>query len=295
MKHLLIFLFCAFSAYNSFSQNFTEVAQTLGFEHTYGLGLHGGAVSFCDFNGDGWDDLTLATQEGQAIKFFQNNSGTFTEVTFPGIMTTMEHKSVLWIDFDNDGDRDLHVTGFEGQFLFKNNNGNFQDITSFAGLDVPTADYFGASWADFDRDGFLDFFLCNRGGPNRLYRNQGNSTFEDITESAAIPVNNKLSFCAGLLDFNNDGWPDIYIAEDKTGANTLLKNLGSSGGIQFEDISGSSGADIVIDAMNTGYGDFNNDGFLDIYITNTTDGNKLLRNEGDETFFECADEFGVGT
>ncbi|QMU64902.1 MAG: hypothetical protein GKR88_11770 [Flavobacteriaceae bacterium] len=108
----------------------------------------------------------------------------------------------------------------------------------------------------------------------------------DISHSAGIVMASELTFCSVFFDYNNDGYQDIYISNDKpTYINRLYKNNGNG---TFDDVSVSSGAGIYINAMTTTIGDFNNDGWFDIYVTNTPEGNQLLKNNGDGTFTNIA-------
>jgi hypothetical protein len=168
---------------------------------------------------------------------------------------------------------------------------NFTDITVSSGISTATMQSWGSAWGDYNNDGYLDLFLSNRDAanglqPNILYKNNGNNTFTNVSNSAGISSSNHLSFCASFFDYNNDGWQDIYIANDRfTTSNILYKNNGNG---TFTDVSASSGSDITIDAMSTTIGDYNNDGWLDIYVTNTSSGNFFLKNNGDETFTNVA-------
>ena len=176
--------------------------------------------------------------------------------------------------------------------LYENDGSfNLTDITSISGISTAVMNSWGASWGDIDNDGYLDLFLCNRDiangvQPNILYKNNGNNTFTNVNASAGISNSNHLSFCSSFFDFNNDGLQDIYVANDRfTTTNILYKNNGDS---TFTDVSSSSGTDIAIDAMSTTIDDYDNDGWLDIYVTNTASGNYFLKNNGDETFTNIA-------
>ena len=288
---------------------FEDVANEKGVGYSYGDSEYGGGVSFADFDNDGWDDITYASEDGVELYFFKNNNGIFNLVTLNGISNTYKTKQVIWIDYDNDGDKDFFVTAIEGINKFYRNDGNmnFTDISSTIGFFQTDLFTYGASFGDIDNDGDLDAFISNRTSTeelqrNYLYRND-EGTFIDITSSAGIPIedengneNSQLSFCTIFFDFNKDGFQDIYLANDKTNnINRLYKNLGNN---TFEDVSISSGAGIAVNAMTTTIGDYNNDGWFDLYITNTQspqagNGNVLLKNNGNGTFTNVAEETGT--
>ncbi len=282
-------------------QVFQEAAFQSGIGHSYGTGPSGGGVSLCDFTNDGWDDLTVASEAGDSIYFYRNNRGIFTRIR-PGLAGgTEETKQVLWVDYDNDGDKDLFVTAYNAPNRLYQNDGNLHltDVTLAAGLPIENLPSYGACWGDYDRDGWLDVYVTDRRvvfaeqgmNSNHLYRNKGDGSFEEKTLFAGAADSAKAPFCASFVDINNDNWPDIYIAQDKSQINTLLKNMGDG---TFEDISISAGANLVMNAMCVAFGDYDGNGFLDLYVSNTPHGNKLLRNNGDETFTEVADSVGVG-
>jgi hypothetical protein len=214
-----------------------------------------------------------------------------------GINTTGEMKQVIWVDYDNDSDKDFMVTSVSSQNKFYRNNGDmtFTDVTSSIG--ILTDDFFtnGVSFGDIDNDGDLDMFVSNRDDVNYtqvniLYRND-NGIFTDITATSGISSEPSLSFCSAFFDYDNDGDQDIYVAVDKLDKNRLYQNDGSG---KFTDVSDSSGAGIAIDAMSTTIGDYNNDGWFDIYVTNSPEGNQLLENNGNGTFTNVASEVGTG-
>ncbi|MEJ6792995.1 MAG: FG-GAP-like repeat-containing protein [Lacinutrix sp.] len=277
--------------------SFQDSATAKGVGYTYGTSFYGGGVSFCDFNNDGWDDLTYSTTDGEQLLFFQNNNGLFTEVDL-SIVNNQRVKQVLWVDYDNDGDKDFMATSISGFNKYYRNDGalTFTDVTETIGFFTNNLTTYGISFGDIDNDGDLDALIANRDSVNTnnysyLYRNQGNGTFIEITESAGLNLNNELSFCSAFFDYDNDGDQDIYIANDKTpNRNRLYQNNGSG---TFTDVSVSSDAGVFIDAMSTTIGDYNNDGWFDIYVTNTTAGNYLLKNNGDGTFFNLSP--GLGT
>ncbi len=275
---------------------FEDRAILAGVDHAYGIGVAGGGASFCDFNGDGWEDLTIASQVGDLIAFYENREGTFVKIP-PLIDNTDEVKQILWADIDNDGDKDLFITTLRAPNRLYENRGNMQlvDITAAAGLSLAPIDSYGACIGDFDRDGWLDIYVTQRGiyfpgNENFLYKNNGNGTFTDVTALSQTRTPGIAPFCASFFDLNNDLWPDIYIAQDRMRGNTLLRN---NGNVTFSNISEAASANLRMDAMGIAVGDYNCDGYQDIYISNTPHGNRLLQNRGNETFVEVAETCGV--
>lgn len=292
MKYNYVLVLVFFFIYQGiYSQTaFQDQANSLGANLSSGNTFLGNGLSFFDFDNDGWDDLTIATSATDNVRFLKNINGSFVEQTFGGLAFNYETKSVTWVDFDNDGDNDLFVTSATVGNKLLENQGNmvFQDITATTGMLENNIYTYGASWGDYDNDGFLDVFLSNRTElvTNKLYKNDGDGTFTDATVQAGIDLNASFSFCSAFLDINNDGYQDIYVSNDKTdNANKLYKNNGDG---TFLDISESSGTDILIDAMSVTVGDYNSDGFFDIYVTNNPNGNYLFKNNGNETFTNVA-------
>ncbi|TYB79669.1 FG-GAP-like repeat-containing protein [Bizionia myxarmorum] len=299
MKHYYIWLLFLALPFCSISQvNFNNVATDLGLIVTAGNTYLGNGISFCDYNNDGWDDITMATQDNDKLRFYKNVNGTFVLDNLNIPFNNSEQKQVVWVDIDNDGDKDLFVTSNnDGNKLYLNlGNLNFEDITEAAGFPTENFESYGASWGDYDNDGFLDVFISNRSEsnnqPNYFYRNNGDNTFTDVTEEAGFDNDSHMTFCSAFFDYDNDGWQDIYLSSDKYfNQNFLYRNNGDG---TFTDVSVESNTAIVIDAMSTTIGDYNNDGWFDIYITNTpTDGNVLFRNNGDGTFTDIGMFSGV--
>jgi hypothetical protein len=229
-------------------------------------------------------------------------------------------------DYDNDGDVDLYVTNFGANVLYRNNgNGTFTDVTREAGppgtLNDPRWSS-SAAFVDYDRDGDLDLFACNyvdftlRGAkrcfaptgepdycapasyrpvPDRLFRNEGEGKFSDVTQSSGISA----AFGPGLgvtcADFNGDGWVDIYVANDGA-ANLLWLNKGNG---TFEEAGLMSGAAYGVDGvaragMGVTAGDPDNDGDEDLLVTNLTkEGSTLYRNDGKGQFDDATIEFNL--
>lgn len=293
----LIFSFIFLLSYSTFSQvTYSDKASELGINLSPSFSTVLGGVSFFDFDNDGYDDLTFASKGDIPVKFFKNNNGTFQEIDF-GLNITGHSKQVIWVDFDNDGDNDLFVARIDASNKLYQNNGSFQftDITNASGLSINNEVTYGATFGDYNNDGYLDLFVSNKDDnfviPNKLYKNNGNGTFTDVSVQAGISSVGHLSFCATFFDYNNDNNMDIYISNDRyANKNILYKNNGDG---TFSDVSDSSGAGVAANAMSTTIADFNADGYFDIYVTNTVEGNFLLKNNGDGTFSDVAQSTGT--
>ncbi len=291
-KLVFIFGLCVFqaNAQLSFEENRESL---LDVEGIYGDDDIGAGVSFYDFNGDGWDDITMASSETRDFQFYENQEGQFVSVNLGISSGGLEARQAMWVDFDNDGDLDFFSTSDEGRrcWLFENNlEDGFTDITVSAGIAEESFNYWGASWGDIDNDGLLDLFLSVRDlgqvQPNLLYHNNGDGTFTDISVDAGISPIGFISFCSSFFDFDNDGDQDIYVANDKDETfNNLYRNNGDGTFIEF---SPDTNSNLHMGAMSTTIDDYDNDGWLDIYVTNlyppflddAVQGNAFLQNEG---------------
>lgn len=297
MKSLLTFLICIIFCNQVYSQIlFENSVEAIGLDENCGVTYLGNGISFVDFDNDGWDDISLATAYGMPVRFFKNINGQFIEQTLNIPNTNYQTKQINWVDFDNDNDKDLFITSdTNGNRLLENDGSfNFTDITQDAGLPLGNMLTYGASWGDINNDGFLDVYISNRdtsaNHTNKLYKNNGNGTFSDISVSAGVDLA-ALSFCSAFFDYDNDGYQDIYISNDKLyTTNVLYRNNGDE---TFTDVSQASQTDLIFDAMTVTIGDYNNDGWFDIYVSNNPDGNALLNNNGDGTFTDVAGTSGT--
>jgi hypothetical protein len=303
MKHIFaILLFLTLVSLHA-QISFADQSDIVGITQSTGVVSMGGGISFIDYDGDGWDDITLGTGDGQSIQFYKNYDGFFVQESLLPIDLNFQNKSINWVDFDNDGDKDLFVTSqTNGNRLFERLSDNsLIDITISAGFVTENMFTFGASWGDVNNDGCLDVYLSNyKDGTtitNYFYQNNCDGTFSEVTDIIGLTNTAALTFCSGFFDFNNDGWQDLYIANDKIHQNHLYKNNGDG---TFIDISESSGTDLIIDAMSVTIDDFNSDGYLDIFMTNTPNheattigGTVLLKNNGDETFTNISENSGT--
>lgn len=280
------------------AQLFVDHASVLGLVHTDRSSGPGGGVSFADFDGDGFDDLSFATAAGEPLQFYRNTPDGLEALPDPtGNLAEIKH--LLWVDYDNDGDQDLFCSSYDGPIYLYRRDGDwlFTEVTAAAGLPVITRRHYGAAWGDYNRDGWLDLYYSQRKLPgqvsqnrNRLFKNNGDGTFTDVSVAAGVEDANRIPFCLGFTDYNGDRWPDLYIANDRNSRNTLFQNLQDG---TFLDVSESSGAGIAIDAMNMGLADFDRDGDEDVFVTNIEDGCYLLQNTPDG-FNNVAPALGVG-
>jgi len=280
---------------------FSEKSQEVGLSNSsWGQDqneTYGGGISFFDFDNDGWDDLTVSSAEGLPVRFYKNNNGIFELINLPGINDELfQTKSVQWVDIDNDGDYDFFATSNQptGDNRLYENVGDltFVNTTVAAGLSNPGHQSFGASWGDYNNDSFLDVFVASRFFDsdtqfNILYKNNGDGTFTDVS----VEAQNDLSFCSAWIDYDKDGWQDIYVSNDKIQNKNILYHNNQDG--TFTNVAEAANADLAIDAMSTTIGDYNRDGWLDIYVTNSQQGNAFLRNNGDGTFTNVAPNNGT--
>ncbi len=281
-----------------YANNLQGVNVVNGATATFGTG-----VSVCDFDGDGLDDISFGTKTTPPYLFRNTGTG-FVQVPFTHPSPDQPIKSIIWVDIDNDGDRDLFLSyEFDSVRLYEN-VGDLEliDITEQSGLlmelNIRNA---GASFGDYDNDGDLDLYLCkyyNSGafqGPpyeNILYRNEGNNTFSNVTYTANASVGVNASFNPVWWDYDQDGWLDLYIVNDRVfNQNYLLRNLGNG---SFEDVSEATGVNQFIDAMGCALGDYNNDLLIDFFVPNTEFmGNYLYQHQANHTFTEVGLEAGV--
>ncbi len=264
--------------------------------------------------------------------FKNNRDGTFTDVTAKsGLMRSGWQIGVCVGDFDNDGWDDLFCTYWGRNVLWRNNgNGTFTDVTQKAGVGGERVRWgSGCTWIDYDRDGFLDLFVCNYieldlkkiptpgqtgycqwkgipvicgprglpGGMNILYHNNGDGTFTDVSEkSGVLKPGPRYSITAVAYDFDNDNWPDIYVAVDSEPSIMFKNNHDGT----FEDTAVMAGVAYNEDGqeqagMGVGVADYDGDGFFDIFKTNFQDDtNDLYKGNGDGTWTDLTFVSGIG-
>ena len=296
----------------SLSQSFERI------ENTAGLGVlqENNGVAVADYDGDKDLDIFVVAkakdQDGNDIShsrlFRNNNDGTFQDVTieaglnnlfpiseegdnYPGL-AGIKH-GVSWGDYDNDGFPDLFFThSFKIQLFHNEGNGTFVEKTVEAGFQKKnTCRNTGATWFDLNNDGFLDIYISDWGNclNNSFYLNNGDGTFENLTDQFGRDNLRRLSYMSLPFDFNEDGWYDLYVTNDFKKPNDLFIN---QNGTSFSEQAQNYGVDNPGDDMGIAFGDYNNDGFFDMFITNINE-NVLLTNNGDNTFVDLAIEKNV--
>lgn len=203
-----------------------------------------------------------------------------------------------WADYDADGDLDILAVGtYQPHALYRNNgDGTFTNVAKQARLADPRGGW-GSLFADYNNDGYPDVYIT-RGGwagaaDNTLYRNNGNGTFTDVTRKAGVRAPQS-SFCAAWADYDNDGYLDLYIANGVIGdgaANVLYRNNGDG---TFTDVAEAAGVANTGSSLGTAWGDYNNDGHIDLHVVNYAQQNVLYQNNGDGTFTDVTEATGMG-
>lgn len=306
---------------NNGDGTFTDVTTEAGLLDPRG----GWASLFFDYNGDGHRDL-LVTRDGwrgpAPNSLYRNNGdGTFTDVADrAGLAGNHNSFTASLADIDRDGDIDIYVAngvaeaGGAPNTLYRNQgDGTFIDVARQAGV-AHHGRSIGSAFGDYDNDGWPDLFVVNIDGPNALYRNNGDGTFADQTESAGIDAPHD-GFVGFFLDYDNDGWLDLFATGWTENYREVLQSAISGAPSQernrlalyhnnrdgtFTDVTHDAGLARTYGAMAAQFGDIDNDGWLDIYLGNggppmdTYEPNILLRNTGQGTFVDITASAGVG-
>ena len=296
--------------------------------------IFGPGVSVADYNGDGFQDIYIVNGRdlyGRGISvrnalYHNNGDGTFTDVTEEaGVPGTGFGFGCVWGDYDNDGFPDLFVTQYGRNVLYHNNgDGTFTDVTDkagVAGLESGTLFHSGATFFDYDRDGRLDLYVAGyvalepngprycdmmgvrtscppevyKGSANILYHNNGDGTFTDVTRASGIYQPNGKSLAVQAGDYDNDGWPDLLVAND--GQPAFLFHNERNG--RFTEIGCETGMCLTgggstMAAMCISLGDYDNDGWLDLFNSDVqTKSDHLWHNDGAGSFEEVSYKAGI--
>ena len=292
----------------------------------------GSGAAFFDADGDGWIDVLLVngkdwTPRGQhttAALYRNNHNGTFTDITRgSGLDVEIYGIGVAVADFDNDGRDDVYITALEGDHLFHNEgNGKFKDVTAASGIRNAS---FGtsAAWLDYDRDGKVDLFVANyvqwsekgdlwcsldgnvksyctpesyKGTSSRLFHNLGGGRFEDVTNKAGLGDPNSKSMGVTIVDFDNDGWPDIFVSNDTQPNKLYHNNRNGTFGEQGMSAGVAYGEDgVARGAMGVDWADYDRSGRAHLLVGNFS--NQMLglyHNEGTGLFVDEAPISSVG-
>jgi hypothetical protein len=306
--------------------------QHASLQHINILETIGHGCAFLDYDGDGKLDVLLVGSAGPRL-YHQGPDGVFSDVTQTALPMPPSHAHFLGCsvaDYDNDGHPDIFLTGHGSTTLYHNEgNGRFRDVTVGSGLEAhgPSDWTTSAAWADVDGDGKLDLYVCRyvdftpasrqlcdfKGldgstiqmacGPTTypsqrgsLYHNDGNGHFHDITREAGLAGTHGNGLGCLFCDVNNDGRPDLYIANDLKPGDLYLntgkghfKNVGAESGTAF----GADGA--VQSGMGVAWGDYDNDGRFDLLVANFSGQPKsLYHNEGHGQFVNVSYASGIG-
>jgi hypothetical protein len=264
----------------------------LRLEESFGMdaaALTGMAVA--DVNGDGLDDVYFVEMGGLPNRLFvQQPDGTAVDRSAESGVDWLDRgHAALFADFDNDGDQDL-VLGVGPLLLFLQNDGQgrFERVAELK----PNPTAYALAAADYDNDGWLDLYACsygnnyesfadsvaplpwhdaNNGAPNSLFRNRGGWKFEDVTQRVGLDENNRrFSFASSWEDFDNDGDQDLYVANDFGRNNLYVNDINRSG--RFHDAAPKLQVEDIGSGMSVSWGDYNNDGRMDLWVGNMFSG-----------------------
>jgi hypothetical protein len=278
-----------------------------------GLGDQLGGLNIlqADYDNDGRLDILVLRggwETPQRKSLLHNNGdGTFTDVTIAsGLAKVLTGtQAAVWSDIDNDGRIDLFVGNENGPAqLFRNNgNGTFDDVAMKAGVDRRGFNK-GVAAADYDDDGWPDLYVSNLGGTNFLYRNNHNGTFTELARAAGVPGPGQ-GFPTWFFDYDNDGHQDLFVAPFVTSVDEVargylrlpahgntLKLYHNLGDGSFHEVTRQVGLDKVLMVMGANFGDFDNDGWLDLYLGTGNPSyaslvpSLLLRNKAGQSFVD---------
>lgn len=209
-----------------------------------------------------------------------------------GVSKAGDPGAVAWFDFDGDGDDDLFVAALGKNRLFRNDDGRFTKLKK-TGLEKGKDPSFGVAVGDYDNDGRLDLFVANLGTANRLYHNEGGGRFRNVTRDASVGGGSANSYSAAWADYDRDGLVDLYVANGSQNAAAKNYLYHNEGGGRFREVADAAGVGGAESSLGCVWGDYDGDGWPDLYVANFGQPNRLYRNNGDGTFTDRARQAGV--
>ncbi len=272
---------------------FTDISVQAGVADD-GLGK---GVAFADINNDGLVDIYISNKGGANKLYLNNGNGVYSDVTSQagaGIDHPGFTMGSVFGDYDNDGCADLYLaTGgqyeIEANRLFKGNcDGTFVDVTAKAGVGIKAFTY-SASFVDFDNDGKLDIYCANYGvgAKNVLFRNNGDGTFSDVTDRAGVG-DPSWSWMGVWADVNGDNYADLYVVNGRYPVGEPNRLYLNNRNGTFTEASKASGVDDPNWGLGAAFADIDNDGDLDLFVSNYVGANKLFLNDGSGKFADVS-------
>lgn len=281
---------------------FTEEAALRGLEVFISQGGNqtqfGCGICLADLDGDGDADAVILGGTPTVRIFANSGAGQFSEKTSLSALPNLASPSgIVAGDIDADGDLDLFITGWlSGGAMLRNDGGMvFSDITPLCG--VSRLDYCqGATFGDYDGDGWIDLYICKYDYgltmSDMLYRNLGGGVFQETTGPTGL-TESAFTFHASFFDYDRDGDADLYVGNDRGPLPQYENELWRNDGGVFTNVTAQSGTGADVCTMGVALGDLDHNGYLDIYVTNSPMGNKLLTCNGDGTFKDSTAQAGV--
>ncbi len=239
-----------------------------------------------DYDNDGYLDLFVGNAFGQKNFLYRNNgNGTFAKLTSGLVVNDVGDSNCgTWADYDNDGNLDIFVTNYGVKnFLYRNiGGGSFVKVTT-GSIVNDIANSIGCAWGDYDNDGNLDLFVANEFGRNFLYHNGGDGTFVRITSGIIVNDAVRQSTACAWGDYDGDGYRDLYGTNHGIETNFLYHN--ERNGTFSKVTTGIVATDLAVHSAGCAWGDYDNDGSLDLFVANSNGTNNFLyHNDGDGTF-----------